>query len=112
MGTENIQVTGNEIRWVAIWPRGARGNMEQGDTKLGKWHTVNRRLSDGVMVSCDPVWTTVDGESVPQYNWVRVSIAAPEGWYYYTGCLLVIDALVEIPYQIDRARHFRDAVAA
>jgi len=60
------------------------------------WHENCRRFDDGVILFTRPL---------PQRpDLVSVRIMSMSGYEMYSGSMSVIDALTEIPFQLDRAR--------
>ena len=62
------------------------------------WVESQRRLNDGVFIRVSEV------KDMP--DWVYVSITAANGPSMYMGAMRIIEALCEIPYQLDRARDY------
>lgn len=56
-----------------------------------------RKLSDGVSIRTSP--SSLRG-------WIRVNILSPEGYYLHDALIPIDEAFGEIPFVLDRARHF------
>lgn len=62
----------------------------------------HRRLHDGITIDVQDAKTpTPDGD-----RWVHVRVSSINGATLYSGQMPLVSALVEIPYQVDRAREF------
>lgn len=66
------------------------------NSERGAWWRTDRTLHDGVHLAVQPIKDHDDK--------VFVNVTSAEGYQLFTGTMLLLDALVEIPYQLDKAR--------
>lgn len=64
--------------------------------KRGPYAGEARRFEDGIYLNVQP------DRNIPELVFVQITSA--DGFQLYTGSMFIHDALVEIPFQLDRAR--------
>lgn len=72
-----------------------------------EWRETRRRLSDGITIETRPI--TVGHPPQKMDDWISVMIMGPVGYFLCQSTMRIDEALVEIPFLLDRAREFERA---